>query len=119
MESKYEEVGKLAQDGVASYYESHIYESFEKKATTSRGWFVIKTNLYQLSSFKEIKQVRKYTFQSMIGNSGGYIGLLVGITISSIPCFLFKLYSTIKGRILSIRTYDWIIRISIERFSKQ
>ena len=32
----------------------------------------------------------------MIGNAGGYIGLLVGLTISELPKFLRKTYFIVK-----------------------
>ena len=38
--------------------------------------------------FKEIKQVRAYNIQTLIGNAGGYIGLFLGYTIKELPKLL-------------------------------
>ena len=70
----------------------NIYENFEKEAKTMDGWFIINIHFWKLLNFKETKQIRAYSMQSLIGNAGGYIGLLVGITISQLPNFLFTVY---------------------------
>ena len=57
----------------------------------SDDFFVLNVN-FQARKFKEIKQVRAYTTQTLIGNTGGYIGLFLGYTIKEIPTFLGYLY---------------------------
>ena len=57
----------------------------------SDDFFVLNIN-FQSPTFKEIKQVRAYSTQTLIGNAGGYIGLLLGYTIRQIPMFLRHLY---------------------------
>ena len=74
-----------------------VLENLEKTAGTKKGWFVINISFWQATKFKEILKVKAYTFQNMIGNSGGYIGLLVGVTISDFLCFVLKMYNAIKG----------------------
>ena len=74
-----------------------VLENLEKTAGTKKGWFVINISFWQATKFKEILKVKAYTFQNMIGNSGGYIGLLVGVTISDFLCFILKMYNAIKG----------------------
>ena len=75
-----------------------VFERFIRDAGTTRGWFVINNHFWQSASFKEMRKVKAYSLQSMIGNAGGYIGLLVGITISDLPSFLFKIYLAIKEK---------------------
>ena len=47
-------------------------------------------------TFKEIKQLRSYTIQSLIGNAGGYIGLFVGYALMELPSFVLFIYNIIK-----------------------
>ena len=60
-------------------------------------WFIINIHFWKSTDFKEIKQIRAYSVQSLFGNAGGYIGLLVGISISELPYLLLKLYSMGKS----------------------
>ena len=93
MDVRYDEKpGKVVRDRA-----QNVMKHFENAAGTTKGWFVINTQLWKSTYFKQMNTVKAYSFQSMIGNSGGYIGLLVGITISDLPCFLCKLYFAIKG----------------------
>ena len=55
------------------------------------GWFRI-TVQFHANTFMEIKQVRAYNVQSLIGNAGGYMGLLVGYTIAEIPSLVVTAY---------------------------
>ena len=57
--------------------------------------WLIKMNFLS-GHFKEIKQVRAYNVQSLIGNAGGYIGLFLGYTLKEMPFFLKTLYGFIK-----------------------
>ena len=53
--------------------------------------WVIKVNFLS-GHFKEIKQIRAYNVQSLIGNAGGYIGLFLGYTLKEMPSFLKMIY---------------------------
>ena len=53
--------------------------------------WLIKMNFLS-GHFKEIKQVRAYNVQSLIGNAGGYIGLFLGYTLKEMPSFLKIIY---------------------------
>ena len=77
-------------------YHDNIYHQFEENAGTAQGWFIIKTTFWRLTTFKEMKQIKAYSLQSFIGNAGGYIGLLVGVTISELPNFVSKLWLLLK-----------------------
>lgn len=48
--------------------------------------------VFQANYFKEIKQVRKHSIQSLIGNSDGYIGLFVGYALRELPFFICYLF---------------------------
>ena len=52
---------------------------------------------FQAPVYKEIKQIRAYNLQTLVGNAGGYIGLFLGYTIKEIPVFLRKLFETAKA----------------------
>ena len=57
--------------------------------------WLIKMNFLS-GHFKEIKQVRAYNVQSLVGNAGGYIGLFLGYTLKEMPFFLKILYDFTK-----------------------
>ena len=54
------------------------------KLNDNHGWFRVRVK-FIANEFKEFKQIRAYSGQSLVGNGGGYIGLLVGYTIAEIP----------------------------------
>ena len=86
-------------------FNTAIYNQYEEKAKTSENWFVIQLNFWSLLDFKEIKQKRGYSFQSVIGNASGYIGFLVGITVSELPQFLLWIYRKMKFLVWSLKNY--------------
>ena len=43
-------------------------------------------------SFKSIAEVREYSVQNLIGNTGGYLGLILGCSIIQLPVFVFRIY---------------------------
>ena len=55
------------------------------------GWFRVALT-FPTNMYMEIKQVRAYSPQSLIGNAGGYVGLLVGYSISQFPVLLILVY---------------------------
>ena len=36
---------------------------------------------FQSKYFREVKQIQAYSFQTLVGNVGGYIGLFVGYEV--------------------------------------
>ena len=50
---------------------------------------------FRSQEYKEIKQVRAYDAQSLIGNAGGYIGLFLGYALRELPSFLQIWYKII------------------------
>ena len=75
-----------------------VFDRFIRNAGTTKDWFVINTQFWKSASYKEMRKVKAYSLQSMVGNAGGYIGLLVGISISDLPCFLFKSFLALKRK---------------------
>ena len=66
----------------------------------SDDFFVLNIN-FQSQTFKEIKQVRAYNAQTLVGNAGGYIGLFLGYTIREIPSFIRFIYQKMFTKALS------------------
>ena len=64
------------------------------------GWFTLEF-VVLTNKFKEIKQVRKYSVQSLVGNLGGYIGLCLGYALMSLPSVILEIWRNIKDICLS------------------
>ena len=43
---------------------------------------------YRMDTFKEIKQMRSYTGMMLLGNVGGFFGILLGYAVVQVPDFL-------------------------------
>ena len=74
------------------------YSETEDHGMHSREYFKI-TMTCADPSFKNIVQVREYSVQNLIGNTGGYLGLILGCSIINLPFFLHRIYrkfSTIR-----------------------
>ena len=54
-----------------------------KHPKTNETWFEIRLDI-RTDTFKEIKQKRAYSTQSLIGNVGGYLGLFIGFSFMDI-----------------------------------
>ena len=78
-------------------FNRHIYEKFEKDSGTLDNWFIINTHFWKAIHFKRFKQIKAYSVQSVIGNAGGYVGLVVGLTINEILGWLVKLFFMAKS----------------------
>lgn len=46
--------------------------------------------------FKEIKENRAYDVKKLIGDVGGYIGLLLGYALLGLPEFMYRVYGFLK-----------------------
>ena len=64
------------------------------------GWFTLEF-VVLTNKFKEIKQVRKYSVQSLVGNLGGYIGLCLGYALMNLPSIILEIWKNTKDRCLS------------------
>ena len=59
------------------------------------GWLILEY-VITIHKFKEIKQVRKYSEQSLVGNLGGYIGLCLGYAILNLPTMILEIWQNVK-----------------------
>ena len=59
------------------------------------GWLILEY-VITITKFKEIKQVRKYSEQSLVGNLGGYIGLCLGYAILNLPTMILEIWKNVK-----------------------
>ena len=53
---------------------------------------------FEDSSFMEIKHVRAFDIESLIGNAGGYLGLFTGYAILQLPSLIFLTVGWAKKR---------------------
>ena len=44
----------------------------------------------------EIKQIRAYNLETLVGNGGGYVGLFLGCSFIQLPCLIYLMYNKIK-----------------------
>ena len=77
-------------------FSNDFYDQFASKAGTKDGWFIIHLHFWSSIDFKEIKQIRAYPIMSAIGNASGYVGVLVGASLTQLPHFIFWIISKIK-----------------------
>ena len=77
------------------YIEDDIPSIVENKNEEENGWFNLEFRLF-INKFKEIRQVRKYSIQNLVGNAGGYIGLCLGYTLWNVPSLMNDIYNQIK-----------------------
>ena len=59
---------------------------------------------FQDATYMEIRQVRDYSIQDVVGDIGGYLGLFLGFAILQIPEFLFRIYFWIEEVIAKKKT---------------
>ena len=55
---------------------------------------------HRQTQFKEIRQIRSYDAESLYGDIGGYMGLLLGYSILNLPTMIISCYGFIKKRFL-------------------
>ena len=70
------------------FEETEDYNSSENE--TKIAWY------YRSNSYKEIRQMRAYTGMQLVGNVGGFFGLLLGYAIVQIPGLLLTIYISMK-----------------------
>ena len=82
------------------YVEENIPSVGGTSDDDDEGWFILEFFVLT-NKFKEIKQVRKYSVQSLVGNLGGYIGLCLGYALMSLPSVILEIWRNIKDICLS------------------
>ena len=58
---------------------------------------------HRQTQFKEIRQIRSYDVESLYGDIGGYMGLLLGYSILNLPTMIICCYGLIKKTFLDRR----------------
>ena len=71
------------------------YEEPEDDQIVSPGSSMISW-YYRVNSYKEIKQMRAYTGMMLLGNVGGFLGLLLGYALIQIPSDLVHMFFKFK-----------------------
>jgi len=71
--------------------EDKIFPGIGEKLQNTSSWFRISVDIIG-KTFKNIEQNRAYTFQTLVGNAGGYVGLFIGTTIAELPYLMFLGY---------------------------
>ena len=61
--------------------------------------FAIHVRFGSLFRYLKIKQIRAYTFDSLVGNIGGYMGLFLGYAILNFPQLLMNMFASIKDMV--------------------
>ena len=85
---------------LCDYVEENIPSVEGKSGEDEEGWFILEF-VVLTNKFKEIKQVRKYSVQSLVGNLGGYIGLCLGYALMSLPSIILEIWRNMKDICLS------------------
>ena len=69
----------------------------------SGNYFIVYFN-YPDKFYKEIKMVKAFDIETLIGNGGGYLGLCLGYSVLQLPTFAFSVYKNVrrncKGNVL-------------------
>ena len=71
-------------------YEEPEDDQFVSPGSSMISWY------YRPNSYKEIKQMRAYTGMMLLGNIGGFLGLLLGYALIQIPSDLVHLFFKFK-----------------------
>ena len=69
--------------------------NYKREHNEDDEWFMIEF-LILTNKFKEIKQIRKYSVQSLVGNLGGYIGLCLGYALLNLPAVIMGIWKQMK-----------------------
>ena len=87
-----EQAGDESKDG----FSNDFYDQSANIAGSKNNWFTVHLHFWSSIDFKKIKQIRAYPLTNMLGNASGYIGFLVGISISQLPYLIVWLYAKLK-----------------------
>ena len=102
------EIQKLQFDhNIRTTKMTFVEEQTKKREENIRNetWFEIRLEI-QTDTFKEIRQKRAYTPQSLVGNLGGYLGLFIGFTLLDLLKSLLSVYSRVRNY-LSYSLWRW------------
>ena len=68
----------------------------------NESYFHIQVHLPQ-TRFREIKQIRAYDIESLVGHIGGYMGLFLGYALLNFPNAFHALFGFVKKKILNVK----------------
>ena len=77
------------------YSEENVESVGRMSEADNEGWFKLRF-APMTTKFKEIKQIRKYSVQSLVGNAGGYIGLFLGYALWNVPIIILDIWKHFK-----------------------
>ena len=81
------------------------YEEFEILEDWTDGWINEISKMFEVliefqdDIYMEVRQMRDYGIQSVVGEIGGYMGLFLGFAILQIPELIFNIYCYTKNGI--------------------
>ena len=68
------------------------------------GFFQI-VQMYRQIRFRDTIQTKEYSFDELVGNVGGYMGLFTGYALIHVPEFINSIYYSIKKFINDNKTF--------------
>ena len=77
--------------------DSRYAEQWDKELSNDE---VLLRVLYRSSTYREIRQIRAYNAMALLGNVGGFIGMLLGYAFVQIPMLLRTLFESLEHRII-------------------
>ena len=92
----YKEPCRSIEKTKLQFTELDIQSATEPLEDKEDGWVAIDFSISN-RKFTEIKQVRKYDYQSLIGNAGGYIGIWLGYAIWNVPTIIVDAWKYMKS----------------------
>ena len=72
---------------------------------------------YAQTRFRDIVQTKSYTFEGLVGNVGGYIGLFLGCAIVQLPNLLMTMFRKIKKTVTDRRDHKIGLDITVVELS--
>ena len=101
--AKYHQPCQSIRKLLFSYEEHELLEDWLDTMNESSNIFEAQIE-FQDNTYMEIRQVREYGIQSVVGDSGGYIGLFLGFALLQTPEILMNTYSLLKQYLLRNKT---------------
>ena len=86
-------------------------DTFPRGTFDNETAFKVETNsadlivVFASAVYREIKHIRGYNFEGMIGNGGGYVGLFLGFAIWQIPDFIIMIFDIFKKNLIKYKQY--------------
>ena len=72
------------------------FQEIEEDAKRDPAYFRISMTSAD-TTFKHVEQIKEYSTQNLVGNIGGYLGLILGYGIIQLPIFFYHLYQKLQS----------------------